>query len=105
METSNLSRWFWPSLSLLLFVLWLWTLLRQRRAAPAVRTPAPELAHQAVEVEDALKAAYTLQEARGAWSGEELARSMDLSETMAEKWQGHSLPLAGPRRTPWAACT
>jgi Fe2+ transport system protein FeoA/Mn-dependent DtxR family transcriptional regulator len=36
-----------------------------------------------VEVEDALKAAYILQEARGAWDGEELARSVGFSETMA----------------------
>ena len=83
MEISNLSSWFWPSLSFLLSVLWLWTLLRQRRAAPAARTSAPSLTHQPVEVEDALKAAYILQEARGAWGGEELARSAGLSETTA----------------------
>jgi Fe2+ transport system protein FeoA/Mn-dependent DtxR family transcriptional regulator len=83
MEISTLSSWFWPGLSFLLSVLWLWTLLRQRRAVPVARTPAPGLAHQPVEVEDALKAAYTLQEARGAWGGEELARSMALSEKMA----------------------
>jgi len=85
MKISNLFSWFWPGLSFLLFVLWLWTLLRQRRAAHAARTPTPGLAHQPVEVEDALKAAYTLQEARGAWGGEELARSVGLSETMAEE--------------------
>jgi len=66
-------------------VLWLWTLVRQRRAATAARTSTPGLAHQPVpvEVEDALKAAYTLQEARGAWGGEELARSLGLPGTMA----------------------
>jgi Fe2+ transport system protein FeoA/Mn-dependent DtxR family transcriptional regulator len=83
MEISNLSSWFWPSLSFLLSVLWLWTLLRQRRAAPTAQTSAPGLTHQPVEVEDALKAAYILQEARGVWGGEELARSVGLSETMA----------------------
>jgi Fe2+ transport system protein FeoA/Mn-dependent DtxR family transcriptional regulator len=83
MEISNLSSWFWPGLSLLLFVLWLWTLLRQRRAATAAQASAPGLIHQPVEVEDALKAAYTLQEARGAWGCEELTRSVGLSETMA----------------------
>jgi len=36
--------------------------------------------HQAVEAEDALKAAYTLQEARDTWGGEELARAMGLSD-------------------------
>jgi Fe2+ transport system protein FeoA/Mn-dependent DtxR family transcriptional regulator len=75
--------WFWPGLALLLGVLWLWTLLRQRRAAPAVQTPTPELNHQAVEVEDALKVAYGLQETGDAWSGEELAHSLNLPETMA----------------------
>jgi Fe2+ transport system protein FeoA/Mn-dependent DtxR family transcriptional regulator len=38
-----------------------------------------------VEVEDALKAAYILQEAGGAWGGEELARSVGLSETMVRE--------------------
>jgi len=80
--------WFWPGLSLLLGVLWLWTLLRQRRTAPAAQAPTRELIHQAVEVEDALKAAYTLQEKRDAWSGKELAQSMGLSEAMSEKVAG-----------------
>jgi Fe2+ transport system protein FeoA/Mn-dependent DtxR family transcriptional regulator len=83
MATSDFFDWFWPGLSLLLGVLWLWTLLRKRRAVPATRTPAPELAHQVMEVEDTLKAAYTLQEKRDTWGSEELARSTGLSGTMA----------------------
>jgi len=83
MEISTLSSWFWPGLSFLLAILWLWTLLQQRRAAPAARTAAPKLTHQPVEVEDALKTVYTLQEARGAWSSDELVQSMGLSEKMA----------------------
>jgi Fe2+ transport system protein FeoA/Mn-dependent DtxR family transcriptional regulator len=88
MATSDFFNWFWPVLSFLLFALWLWTLLRQRRAAPTARTPAAELIHQAVEVEDALKAAYTLQESGDAWDGGELTRSLGLSETMAEEVAG-----------------
>jgi Fe2+ transport system protein FeoA/Mn-dependent DtxR family transcriptional regulator len=83
MEMSNFSRWFWPALSFLLASLWLWTLLRQRRAAPVARTSAPELMHQAVEVEDALKAACALKEAGEAWDSEELARSVGLPEALA----------------------
>jgi Fe2+ transport system protein FeoA/Mn-dependent DtxR family transcriptional regulator len=47
-----------------------------------------------VEAEDVLKAAYTLQEARGAWDSEELARSQGLSEALAEDVTG-SLVAAG----------
>ena len=88
MATSDSFDWFWPGLSLLLGVLWLWTLLRQRRVAPAAQAPNPELNHQAVEVEDALKAAYALQEKRDAWSGKELAHSMGLSEKIANEMAG-----------------
>jgi len=84
MEMSNLSYWFWPALSFLLAVLWLWTLLQQRRGAPASRTSVPGLTPWPVEAEDALKAAYTLQEAEGTWGGEELARSVGLSGAMAK---------------------
>jgi len=82
MEVPNLSRWFWPALSFLLASLWLWTLLRHRRAARAARTFAPGLPVQPLEVEDVLKAAYALQEA-GSWHAEELAHAMGLSEAMA----------------------
>ena len=82
MEIPNLSRWFWPALSFLLAGLWLWTLLRHRRAARAARTSAPGLSVQPLEVEDVLKAAYALQEARS-WHAEELAHAMGLSEAIA----------------------
>ena len=85
---SNLSQWFWPALSFLLAVLWLWTLLRQRRAAAAARTTASGLTHRPVEAEDALKAAHALQEAGGAWSGEELACSVGLPEALAREVAG-----------------
>ncbi len=82
MEISNLSRWFWPALSFLLAILWLWTLL-QRRAAPTAPPLAPGLAYRPMEAEDVLKAACALQEAQGAWDSEQLARSIGLPEVMA----------------------
>jgi len=80
---SNFSHWFWPALAFLLAILWLGTLLRERRAAPASRASVSGLTPWPVEIEDALKAAYALQEAEGTWSGEELARSVGLSGAMA----------------------
>ena len=79
---SNLSHWFWPALSFVLAALWLWTLLRQRRAAPAPRKAVPSLSHWPVEAEDALKVAYFLEEAGDTWDGEELDRSIGLSVAM-----------------------
>jgi len=79
---SNLSHWFWPALSFLLAILWLWTLLR-RGAAPVARPPAPGPAHWPVEAEDALKAAHVLQEGGSAWGGQELAQSVGLPGTLA----------------------
>jgi len=81
---SNFSQWFWPALSFLLAILWLWTLLQERRVGPAAQSPAPGLAYWFVDAEDVLKAAYILQEAGGDWSGEELARSVGLSGMLTE---------------------
>ena len=94
MEISSLSRWFWPVLSFLLAGLWLWRLLRRRRAASIAPPPAPGLAYWPVEAEDVLKAAYALQEAGGAWDSEQLARSIGLSEAMADDVAG-SLVASG----------
>jgi len=80
---SNLWDWFWPSLSILLAVLWLWTLLGQHRASTAARPPATGQPRTPVEAEDALKAAYILQEGGSAWGSEELAQSVGLSRVMA----------------------
>ena len=81
MQMSNLSRWFWPALCFLLAGLWLWTLLRYRRAARASRAPTPGTLSQPREAEDVLKAAYTLQGAGRAWNAKELAHAIDLSPT------------------------
>jgi Fe2+ transport system protein FeoA/Mn-dependent DtxR family transcriptional regulator len=84
MDIPNLSQWFWPALCLLLAILWLWTLLRQRRASTVARPPAPGTLHWPVEVEDALKAAYKFQEGGSAWETDDLARSIGLPGVVAE---------------------
>ena len=88
MEMPTLSRWFWPALSLLLAGLWLWTLLRRRRAVPAPRTSTPGLTHQPVKVEDVLEAAYALGEAGEVWDGAELVRLVGLPEALAGEVAG-----------------
>ena len=82
------SDWFWPSLSFLLGVLWLWTLLRQRQAARAAPTYTPGRNRQLVEAEDVLKAVYALGGAGKAWDGAELARSVGLPEALAREVAG-----------------
>jgi len=73
----------WPVLALVFAVLWLWTALRLRRAASEARPLPSGSVRRSVEVEDALKAAYGLQEKGGTWAGEELARWMGLPSVMA----------------------
>jgi Fe2+ transport system protein FeoA/Mn-dependent DtxR family transcriptional regulator len=79
----NLTGWFWPTLSFLLAGLWLWTVLRRRMVARDGQPATPMLVQQPAEAEDALKVAYSLQEAAGTWDCETLVRSMGLSEGMA----------------------
>jgi len=76
--------WFWPALAFLLAGLWLWTMLRLRRATSGAQTAPSGSLHRSVEAEDALKAAYSLQEAGGAWGDEDLARCVGLSRYIAE---------------------
>ncbi|MGD8398869.1 MAG: hypothetical protein PVG11_08430, partial [Anaerolineae bacterium] len=68
--------------------LWLWTALRLRRATAESRSPTPGAGHRPMELEDALKAAYELQDAGGAWEGSALARRMGLPESMASAIAG-----------------
>ncbi|MCK4222255.1 MAG: FeoA domain-containing protein, partial [Dehalococcoidia bacterium] len=77
-----------PAISFLLAVLWLWTLLRKRQAAAAIRRSTPRLIHKLVEAEDVLKAAYILQEEGGAWEGEELSRFVGFSGALASQVTG-----------------
>jgi len=81
---SSLSRYFWPTLSLLLAALWLWTLLR-RREPPTLQSSTPMSTQRSAEAEDALKAAYGLQQNQRGWSSIDLARSLGLPELLADE--------------------
>ena len=80
---SNFFTWFWPALSCLLAVLWLWTRLRLHRKASAAPTFVPRLIHRSVEAEDVLKIAYALQESGQTWDRERLARSVGVPGVFA----------------------
>jgi Fe2+ transport system protein FeoA/Mn-dependent DtxR family transcriptional regulator len=77
-------NWVWLILSFSLICLWLATLVRWRQTVRVVRPSAAVLTHRTVEAEDALKAAYALQEATGTWNGKALVRSLGLSEELAD---------------------
>jgi Fe2+ transport system protein FeoA/Mn-dependent DtxR family transcriptional regulator len=77
------SHWLWPVLVLMLAGLWLWTALRLRRVTSGARPLASGSLPRSVEAEDALKAAYGLQERSGAWDGGELAHEMGFPRAMA----------------------
>ena len=79
----DISSWFWAALYLLLVAIWLWTLMRHRQRPPAAETSVSGLTYRSAEAEDALKAAYALQEAGEPWGGGELARSMSLPGALA----------------------
>ena len=84
MDMPDLAPWFWPAVATLLAGLWLWTLLRVRRAARAGPASAPELPSRSAEVEDVLKAAYALEQRAGAWQMQELAHATGFLEGMTE---------------------
>jgi Fe2+ transport system protein FeoA/Mn-dependent DtxR family transcriptional regulator len=85
MKISNPSGWMWPAISILLAILWLWTLLRQHRKYPPAQPQIHGLTHQQVEVEDVLKAVYAQQETEGVLSVDDLARSVGLPEALAKQ--------------------
>jgi DtxR family Mn-dependent transcriptional regulator len=88
MEMPDLFRWLWPALSLLLAILWLWTLVRLRRRAAELRRSTAGPRRWPVEAEDALKVAYVLEGAGDTWDGDELARSTGLSVAMGGEVAG-----------------
>ncbi len=85
---SNLFHWFWPALSFLLAVLWLWTILRLRRKASVAVKSVPGLTYRPVEAEDVLKIAYVLKEAGHTLDEKELARSVGLPGVLAREVVG-----------------
>ena len=82
-ESIVIASWLWPVLALVFAVLWLWTALRLRRAASEARPLPSGSAQRSVEVEDALKVAYDLQETGGAVDGGDLAQCMGFPRAMA----------------------
>jgi DNA-binding IclR family transcriptional regulator len=62
-------------------MLWLWTLLRQRRER---RSTPPSRYHQ-VEAEDVLKAAYVAEEEHGQLSGQTLSQTASLPDSMTDQ--------------------
>jgi Fe2+ transport system protein FeoA/Mn-dependent DtxR family transcriptional regulator len=80
----DLLDYFWPALSLLLAILWLWTLWRNRQAS-ATPSTGHKVTHPLMEAEDVLKAAYALQQTEGAWTRATLARSMGIPSSMASE--------------------
>ena len=82
------SYWLWPLLTLVLAGLWIWTARQLRHARSRARPVASERTHESVEAEDALKAAYDLEEMGDVWDGQALARSMDLPTAIAGNLTG-----------------
>jgi len=74
----DMSDWLCPAISVLLAILLLWALLRRPQAAAR---PKPS---RLVEMEDALKEIYKLQQDGSAVKAKALARAMGLSVEMAE---------------------
>ncbi|MEA3406604.1 MAG: FeoA domain-containing protein [Chloroflexota bacterium] len=85
MDIANVFDWFWPVLAFLLLILWLWTLLRQRRERPPVQSSISGSAHERIEAEDMLKAAYVQQKKEGRLNVSDLARALGLSEALTEQ--------------------
>ncbi|MGC9347719.1 MAG: DtxR family transcriptional regulator [Anaerolineae bacterium] len=81
----NLGSWFWPGLSIVLFILWIATLLRRRRSQPTERPSTPEGVLQRMEAEDILKVAYSVQVQSGRLTKEHLADKLDVSEAKAKQ--------------------
>jgi len=85
---SNFFFWFWPALSVLLAVLWLWTVLRMHRIASATLPSVTERTYRPVETEDVLKVAYTLKEAGRTLDDKELTRSAGLPGELSREVAG-----------------
>ncbi len=83
MEISTFSKWFWPALSFLLFILWVWTLFRRPETRKPEEVPVPR--RHRLEAEDVLKAAYAQQKREGLVSVEDVARRTGLSEVAARE--------------------
>ncbi|MGC9359319.1 MAG: FeoA domain-containing protein [Anaerolineae bacterium] len=75
--------WICPVVALVFAILWLRALLGQRRAESRPVASFQELPGSSVELEDALKAAYNLEERVGPWEDKGLTSSVGLPKTVA----------------------
>jgi Fe2+ transport system protein FeoA/Mn-dependent DtxR family transcriptional regulator len=80
---SDFSKWFWPTISFLMTILWIYTLLRYRQASSMASHSVPRYPGLTIETEDVLKSALTLEELNEIWSQEELAESLGMPPSIA----------------------
>ena len=82
MEIFGISNWLWPTVSVVLASLFVWTLLRRRRAILRSRLP------QLIEMEDALKEIYNIQQGEASVEAESLAEALGISVETAKGLMG-----------------
>ena len=78
----ELADWFWPIISALFALLWLWTLTGRWKGRSKVQPSESQALPQRREAEDLLKAVHALQVREGQVSVEELTRPVHLPETV-----------------------
>ena len=77
------SHWFWSVIFFIFAALWLWTLLRQQRGKKKI-LPSVSTDQNYIEAEDALKAAYHLNEKKRDWDSQDLSLILGTSENLAK---------------------
>lgn len=82
MEIFGISNWLWPTVSVVLASLFVWTLLRRRRAILRSRLP------QLIEMEDALKEIYNIQQGEASVEAGALAEALGISVETAKGLMG-----------------
>lgn len=82
MEIFGISNWLWPTVSVVLAILLVWTLLRRRRAILRSRLP------QLIEMEDALKEIYNIQQGEASVEAGALAEALGISVETAKGLMG-----------------
>lgn len=82
MEIFGISNWLWPTVSVVLAILFVWTLLRRRRAILRSRLP------QLIEMEDALKEIYNIQQGEASVEAGALAEALGISVETAKGLMG-----------------
>lgn len=82
MEIFGISNWLWPTVSVVLASLFVWTLLRRRRAILRSRLP------QLIEMEDALKEIYNIQQGEASVEAGTLAEALGISVETAKGLMG-----------------